>query len=213
MLPLTMHSEENNFSYTFQGSPQPFKAVLRELAGRFDRPLLPKDPFDNEPFSSFEEAYKASRIGEWQDESDHASAEQGVAQVPLRDPRLSNVVCSNNLSVAQRAKQMKEAVLENFAGEQEVRVEKVEVGQLYLLELEAAEAGLRLGLAAVMKEVTKGEKWKIAWYKLANMKKGWKAKNPTFTPYIVNKNVLQQEFGIESFRLQVRPSILYVHAC
>ena len=77
----------------------------------------------------------------------------------------------------------RELAEEDFVNTTPTGVKEVELGQLYLCELEKAEHGLRLGLGMPVKEgplnVDKMPTWTVAWFKITS-KKGGKTKNIAF---------------------------------
>ena len=165
---------------------------------------IKSDPFAA-PYDTFEEAYQASTL-HTQDE-----AQQGEAYVPgegagegIRDPRRENFVGDLDLSAAERKKAQEQADRDGFHEEVQERCTQVDVGELYLLQLEVAEHGVNLGLAMVQKKVPAKEEWTVIWFKLSS--RAWLAANPAFVPYYVNKKLQTAEFDIKSFRLHVTPS-------
>ena len=53
-MPFHMAAEDGNI-FTFEGSPMPWKPLMRSLM-RFERPMLTEDPFEHPPPASWEEA-------------------------------------------------------------------------------------------------------------------------------------------------------------
>ena len=209
-LPFTSVAEDG-YSYTFHGAPQALKPLLSQLAFRFPRPLVPEDPFNTAPHETFQAAYEAFQQGSMNAEpAEPSQADAASSSDRLRDPRVENIVVDEDHTDADRRKEMAEAEQETFHEDVAARVEKVEVGELYLLELQDAENGLRLGLGLVTCNVRgKENQWTIAWFKMAT-KKGWQAQNPAFEPYFVNKKIETEDFDIECFRLQV-PRYTHIH--
>ena len=205
-LPFTNETMDGE-RFEFHGTPQPFKEVLRQLAFRFKRPLVPTDPFNTPPFATFEDAYEASQDREQGRPNEHegvTSMDSALHGGGRRDPRIENNVTDNNFTEAERRKARAAAEQESFQSVQDVRVENVQVKQLYLIELVVAEKGLRLGLGYVNSKVSGKDEWEVIWYKHASAK-AWDSQNPTFAPCFQSRGRYQTDtFGIESFRLQVR---------
>ena len=205
-LPHTIHTDERAF--TFDGTPRPFVDVVKAIMLRFPRPLLPADPFASEPAATWEAAenIRRSRAAAGAAPPGGESSE-GADQPELRDPRRENTVENLELTAAEKRKEERALAEEEFATDSPARVEEVEVGQLYLAELEVAEHGLRLGLCTAQKEGPAGTDdtpptWTVAWFKISS-KNGWKTKNIAFEPYKKGGQRQTDVLDIESFRLQI----------
>jgi hypothetical protein len=109
--------------------------------------------------------------------------DDGSDGAPLRDPRRENTVVNEELTPAERAKHLQELARDDFADRTPARLESVETGRLYLVEIAEAEHGVRLGLATAMDVVEKDAEgfdlFEIGWFVMTS-KAGWKAKNPAF---------------------------------
>ena len=199
-LPQIVSDEDNVYSMTFNGAPQDFVEVMKELM-RFKRPLLPRDPFETQPASTWSDAHNAS--GDREHEERDGPCEQRMAHEPLRDPRRENTITHEDFTPAERARALKGLAEDEFAEETDTRVEHVEVGELYLIELEQPENGVRLGLGKVSKKVHDDEeKWEVLWF----IGESWKKKNPTFNPWKQNRVRQKGVYSIEHFRLKVNRS-------
>ena len=207
-MPHTVHTDETSF--TFSGTPQPFAAVMNTIMFRFPRPMLPDNPFDSAPAESWEaaeEEMKSRRTSSSQEHDDRQPAEADE----LRDPRRENTVRNLELSEAEMRAASRELAEEEFASTTPTRVEQVEVGQLYLCELEKAEQGLRLGLGMTVKEGPLNDDklptWTVAWFKIAS-KKGWKTKNIAFEQHKTRGQREMDDLDIRAFRLRIEDSDL-----
>ena len=207
VMPHTINTEQRSF--TFDGSPRPFVDVMKTIILRFPRPLLPSNPFETSPAESWEAALEMSK-------GSSSSRRQSSVDTPasaeeLRDPRLENTVQNLELSESEMRANSKELAEEEFANSTPTRVEDVEVGQLYLCELEEAEHGIRLGLAMAEKEGPLNEDnlktWTVAWFKITS-KKGWATKNIAFEPHLRRGRRETDDLDIRSFRLHIEDSYL-----
>ena len=211
-LPHAIHTE--NDSFTFDGSPKPFVDVMKKIMLRFPRPLLGQsDPFVTAPAKTWEEALAqsaqakpAGHSSSTADGSTHSDDAPG-----LRDPRRENSVVDMEMTEAERRRNMRELAEEDFAENTPTRVEEVNLDELYLCELEAAEHGIRLGLGMTIKEGPlsddKKPTWTVAWFKIKS-KKGWRTKNITFEQYKVGGKRATDDLELDSFRLQIDESDL-----
>ena len=126
----------------------------------------------------------------------------------MRDPREENTIQHEDYSGAARHRDLRSMAEDNFARNTQTRVEAVVVGKLYLIELEKAEHGVRLGLGKVEKQVQtedqEGDNWEVLWF----FGDSWTKKNPAFNPWKVNGVRQKDTFSIEYFRLEVDKSDL-----
>lgn len=199
-MPFSAQSDDGT-SFTFTGSPCSFKSTMKELAFRCPRPLVSSDPFSNAPHDSFEAAFQASKS--LIEEDRPKDKEFGpVPMAPLRDPRVENDVVDLNHSEAERRRDLAAVDREQFALEQDNRVDSVCIGELYMLELEKPEHNIKLGLGMVLERNERENKWIVAWFLLASAK-CWATQNPGFIVYYKRGALQQQEFSIECFRLHV----------
>ena len=214
-MPHTVHTDERSF--TFDGTPRPFVDVMKGIMLRFPRPLLPPDPFSSKPAETWEAAkgIRDSRVAatSLSIPASGSGEDESAADTPeLRDPRKENTVMHMELTEAEKRRYDRELAEEEFATTTPSRVEAVEIGQLYLCELEVAERGLRLGLCIPEKEGPVNDDgrptWQVAWFKISS-KNGWKTKNIAFKPH---KNRAGRratdQLDIRSFRLRIEDSDL-----
>ena len=206
-LPHTINTPERSF--TFDGTPRPFFDVMKCIMLRFPRPLLPADPFASAPAETWEAAAQAAPSSTSPPAVD---AGPGADQQELRDPRRENTVRDLELTEAEKRRIDRELAEEEFATTQPTRVEEVEIGRLYLCELEVAEHGLRLGLCMAEKEEgpvgpDKLPGWTVAWFVITS-KNGWKAKNIAFAPQQKGGRRQTDVLVITNFRLPIEDSDL-----
>jgi hypothetical protein len=133
--------------------------------------------------------------------------DDGSDGAPLRDPRRENTVVNEELTPAERAKNLQELARDDFADRTPARLESVETGRLYLVEIAEAEHGVRLGLATAMDVVEKDAEgfdlFEIGWFVMTS-KAGWKAKNPAFKKHEQRNGRRQTDkVTVRSFRLLV----------
>ena len=207
-MPHTVNTDKNSF--TFSGTPRPFAEVMKAIMFRFPRPMLPVNPFDSEPPESWqaaEEEMKSRGASSSQEREDSQAAEADT----LRDPRRENTVRNLEFTEAEMRTALREVAEEDFVNTTHTRVEEVELGQLYLCELEKAEQGLRLGLGMPLKEgplnADKMPTWTVAWFKIAS-KKGWKTKNIAFEQHKRRGQRETDNLDIRAFRLRIEDSDL-----
>lgn len=191
----------------FQGSPMDFKEAMKELM-RFPRPMLPdiSEVFNTEPPANWEEAHSRMEQRRSNNEEEVAESQKRGSKEPLRDPRRVNDVEHLDNTGAPRNRDKRAVDEEDFANQAERGVEKVLIGDLYLLELEQAEHGIRLGLGKVDSlepgtSRSKEDTWKVLWFCSIN---GWGKKNAKFKKWEVNGRREQDSFSIEYFRLHVQ---------
>ena len=207
-MPYTVNTDKDSF--TFSGTPRPFAEVMKAIMFRFPRPMLPVNPFDSEPAESWqaaEEEMKSRGTSSSQECEDSKAAKADT----LRDPRRENTVRNLELTEAEMRTALREVAEEDFVNTTHTRVEEVELGQLYLCELEKAEHGLRLGLGMPVKEgplnADKMPTWTVAWFKIAS-KKGWKTKNIAFEQHKRRGQRETDDLDIRAFRLRIEDSDL-----
>ena len=116
---------------------------------------------------------------------------------------------------------------EEFAVETAVRVEEIKIDQLYLIELDTPEYGMRLGLGLVTRkaqspsgsttstascdsstpahETTRevAPRWTVGWFRFKKQSQGWKAKNPVFERHKKGGKWEEDDLEMSSFRLLV----------
>jgi colicin import membrane protein len=201
-LPHTM--QKDGHSFIFDGLPRPFFDVMEKISFRFPRPHLGPNPFSSAPAESWDEFASAEPA------SEEEAADEGDFVVP-RDPRRANTVEHIELTAAQKAAELRSLADDEYANHVQSRVEKVELNQLYLCEMDKAEHGLRLGLAIpIAAEAENAEglpTFTVAWFTITS-KNGWQSKNITFESFIDKGKRMTDVMDIESFRLIVEDSYL-----
>lgn len=200
-MPLQMQSEDG-MTFVFRGSPAPLKPILKGLM-RFERPMLTVDPFEHPPSDSWKEAKEKMMINHPAAQTSAPNTSSRNDETELRDERAVNNVVHNLYSQAEYRRNTQEMAVDNFAKDSQVRVEVVDIGELYLLEIEKPEFGMRLGLAKVAEKKASGANttWVVEWFKLTSG--GWRVKNPTFVQHKVGNRRSTDEFDITCFRLHV----------
>ena len=180
---------------------------------RFQRPLLPSNPFENPPAVSWAAAYeraKANAAFDGEVEGTSAAHSREDDTDPIRDVREVNTVVHEGYSDKEYRRDSEALARERFGQDSDARIEKVDIGELYLLELEEAEYGVRLGLGkAVEKKWQEGQPvWVVEWFKLSG--RAWRSKNPSFVRHFVGNRRSTDTFDIKCFRLHVAESSLTV---
>ena len=197
-MPHTIDTEGHSFA--FDGLPRPFVDVMKAIYRRFPRPFLHSDPFTAAPPASWDALSPAVPMS-----APAPQEEEGEAC--LRDPRRENSVGNLELTEAEQRAALRSLAEDEFAESVPARVERVELDELHLCELEKAEHGLRLGLALPEEKGPVNKKghptFTVAWFQIAS-KNGWQAKNISFVPYNSLGGVRQKDsMDLRSFRLRV----------
>ena len=207
-LPYCINTDQGT-QFDFDGTPRSYLDVMKKISLRFPRPLLGENPFHSSPAPSWEEAKARmmQRSSEVQEQPSSTSLED-----ELRDPRRENTVEDEENTSTQRRKDLQGLAAEEFAEETDTRVEDVLVGKFYLIELDEAEYGVRLGLGVVQEKGpnaadTGNARWKVGWFRFKT-KAGWKAKNPFFEQHKIRGQQQTDLLEIASFRLLVDDSDL-----
>lgn len=204
-LPHTV-SDSQLQSVTFHGAPQDFKDTMQQLM-RFPRPMLKGSVFDEKPPANWDAAREIMHAMSSEEKQNNEDRPRHARESNLRDPKRVNDIQHEDYSSPQRRRDLQEIAKEDYARQPVNRVEKVIVGDLYLLELEQPEHGVRLGLGKVdsrepRTSETDEEKWKVLWF-TSKANQAWSKKNPTFQQWKVNNKRQVDVFSIEYFRLHV----------
>lgn len=204
-MPYVATTEANEQGFTFNGSPQKFLPILKELI-RFPRCLPCAQDFDHEPPSSWAE----SVMQHDEVQVERPTSNESAGEEHLRDPRLENSVSHEAYRAAQVRKAKRAAEQEHFSMETPARVEDIKMHELYLLELNEPECGLRLGLgrASATKMISGERKFEVEWFALKNCNSGWLERNPSFIQYKIRGKRETDWVAPETFRLHVLDSDL-----
>ena len=123
--------------------------------------------------------------------------------VELRDVRLANQV-THSLNRKNDSKRGEHDVrLEEWAEQQPKRVSEVTGGNLYLVQLEAAEGEFHLGLARVYRKATEGD-MTVYWYERLAKHKSWGSNGCQFKRYMSGENWGSDTVSAMSILLEVQ---------
>lgn len=155
----------NTEPLTLTGSPCPLLPILKAMR-RFPRPLITGDPFEDPPPPSFplEPGHGEQPPGK--------QKARDAAKEAVRDPRKVNNVVHRGRSQGDVERDYMEMDNERWAEEAPTRLESVEVGGLYMVELHEDEPDgqYRLGLVQVLPRLaeTPAGKERCKWFARTN---------------------------------------------
>lgn len=155
---------------TFDGTPSKLLEILKVLRkGRFERPLITWNIFDDEPPHSFP-SHPVNAVATVEEDDSEVDGDEETTDKP-REPRLVNMITHdlNPEGTARRAQNS--ALMEEWVIAQPRRVEEPVKGDLYLVQLEEAEGEFHLGLCRV-KSIDDGALI-VYWYERVGRKHSW----------------------------------------
>jgi ribosomal protein S18 acetylase RimI-like enzyme len=187
--------------HKFHGSPQRLLPILKRLR-RFPRPFLYWCPFTERPPAEWPDKLKVRAASsspgtKWLDgDVSHVDG--------LRDPRVVNRVTGAHYPEAQAKQHAKELLQEEWVREfsSKVPVEHIRSKKLYLIQLECAEGGLRLGFAEAGNPA-EDEQHEALWYVKVGSTGDW-GQGPTFVPYKVNSRRQVDLIPRQAFLMEVQ---------
>ena len=182
---------------SFDGTPQLFLPLLKQMSFRFPRPLITWDIFSDEAPPEFPSYGTASS-----NKTNHGGPSSHEAQHP-RDPRkVNNVVhMMNKHSTWKKGQQ--ELNAEEFVKEASgvLDADELKDGNLYIVELEIPDGEFSLGLVRLVMEA-EGHHLKGCWFRRLSTGHKWPA-FVKFQRFMDGEVWITDEIQPESFLLQV----------
>ena len=219
-------------SFTFTGCPQPLLPLLKDLAFRFERPLITWDVFGDVPPPEFCDpslapapappALQLAASGPmlpaavpWPQSAKAAASHNSSTDSTLRDPRIANTVSHIAYKRAEQTKDAAQLTLEDWRSTFAGRVECVASDRLYIVRLDEPDGEFKLGLVTSTGEpfdrdaltdegVTETvPHMRALWFGRKGAGFGW-GKNPAFEPYGgTGPKRIANDLPVESFLVEV----------